>query len=84
MYICKLIFVLFKISVLNLPRTISIISLSLSKFSHALQNVVRNDLGLRFKLQYEHEYHVRKSLVICVTQLAGGLLLKKVLLKKLC
>ena len=27
--------------------------------------------------QYEQEKHVRKSLVICATQLAGGLLLKK-------
>ena len=30
------------------------------------------------ELSYEHEQHVRKSLVICATQLAGGLLLKKV------
>ena len=28
------------------------------------------------KLQYEQEWHVRKSLVICATKLAGGLLLK--------
>ena len=29
------------------------------------------------ELLYEQEEHVRKSLVICATQLAGGLLLKK-------
>ena len=29
------------------------------------------------ELQYEQAYHVRKSLVICATQLAAGLLLKK-------
>ena len=29
------------------------------------------------ELQYEQEQHVRKSLAICVTQLEGGLLLKR-------
>ena len=29
------------------------------------------------ELQYEQELHVRKSLVTCATQLAGGLLLKR-------
>ena len=28
------------------------------------------------ELWYEHEWHVRKSHVICTTQLAGGVLLK--------
>ena len=30
------------------------------------------------ELQYEQEQHVRKSLDICATQLAGGLLLKMI------
>ena len=29
------------------------------------------------ELEYKQEQHVRKSLVICTTQLAGGFLLKK-------
>ena len=35
-----------------------------------------NSLNNPIKLQYEQKTHVRKSFDICVTQLAGDLLLK--------
>ena len=35
--------------------------------------------NIYMELQYEQELHVRKSLVIRATQLAGGLFLKKLI-----
>ena len=39
--------------------------------------MIANNLSLIMKLYYELAYHVKKYLVICTTQLVGGLLLKK-------
>ena len=48
--------------------------LELSENSKILHHETRNVLVHGTKC--EHEYHVPKSLVICATRLAGGVLLK--------
>ena len=42
-----------------------------------LFSVITHAICLFMELYYEQEYYVRKSFVICATQLAGGSLLKQ-------